>query len=100
MDNEQIIKLVIVLVVISFIYTTIKAVVVGVYEGLRNTRDILKGSSYEDIKERNRKKQDEAFEKDIKKMDSKLYRCTHPLEYLNCMLMKKLRERANDGKRI
>ena len=93
METEQIIKLVILFVIISLVYTTIKAVVTGIKEGVQNTRDILSGTTYEQIQQRNKQKQDDAFKKDLEKMDSKLYRFTHPLEYLNCIILKKIKGR-------
>ena len=93
METEQIIKLVILFVIISLVYTTIKAVVTGIKEGVQNTKDILSGTTYEQIQQRNKQKQDDAFKKDLEKMDSKLYRFTHPLEYLNCIIIKKVKGR-------
>ena len=92
-ETDVIIKLVILLASVSIIYTTIKAVIIGVKEGVQNTKDILGGASYEQIKQRNKQKQDYAFKKDLEKMDSKVYRLTHPLEYLNCIILKKIKGR-------
>ncbi len=92
-ETDLIIKALILLVIISIIYTTIKAVLIGARDGLQNAKDIYRGTSYEQIKERNRKRQDEPFKKDLEKMNSKLYRFTHPLEYVNCLLMKKIKEK-------
>ncbi|WP_026658256.1 hypothetical protein [Butyrivibrio sp. AC2005] len=94
METDLLIKLFILLAILSLIYTTIKAVVTGISEGVRNTKDILKGASYEQIRQRNKQKQDDAFKKDLERMDSKLYRFTHPLEYLNCIILKKIKGRA------
>ncbi len=91
--TDVIIKLVILLAILSIIYTTIKAVVIGIKEGVQNTKDILGGASYEQIKQRNKQKQDGAFKKDLEKMNSKVYRFTHPLEYLNCIILKKIKGR-------
>ena len=92
-ETDVIIKLVILLASVSIIYTTIKAVIIGVKEGVQNTKDILGGASYEQIKQKNKQKQDYAFRKDLEKMDSKVYRLTHPLEYLNCIILKKIKGR-------
>lgn len=92
-ETDVIIKLVILLAILSIIYTTIKAVAIGVKDGIQNTKDILGGASYEQIKQRNKQKQDDAFKKDLEKMDSKVYRFTHPLEYLNCIILKKVKGR-------
>lgn len=92
-ETDLIIKLVILLAILSIIYTTIKAVAIGVKDGIQNTKDILGGASYEQIKQRNKQKQDDAFKKDLEKMDSKVYRFTHPLEYLNCIILKKVKGR-------
>ena len=92
-ETDVIIKLVILLAILSIIYTTIKAVVIGVKDGIQNTKDILGGASYEQIKQRNKQKQDDAFKKELEKMDSKVYRFTHPLEYLNCFIIKKIKGR-------
>lgn len=92
-ETDVIIKLVILLASVSIIYTTIKAVIIGVKEGVQNTKDILGGASYEQIKKRNKQKQDCVFKKDLEKMDSKVYRLTHPLEYLNCIIFKKIKGR-------
>ena len=92
-ETDVIIKLVILLASVSIIYTTIKAVIIGVKEGVQNTKDILGGASYEQIKQKNKQKQDYAFKKDLEKMDSKVYRLTHPLEYLNCIILKKIKGR-------
>lgn len=92
-ETDVIIKLVILLAILSIIYTTIKAVAIGVKDGIQNTKDILGGASYEQIKQRNKQKQDDAFMKDLEKMDSKVYRFTHPLEYLNCIILKKVKGR-------
>ena len=94
METDLIIKLVILLAIISIIYTTIKAVIKGIMEGVQNTKDILRGTSYEQIRQKNRKKQEDAFKKDLEKMDSKFYRFTHPLEYLNCIVLKRIKERV------
>ncbi len=99
-ETDMIIKLVILMAILSIIYTTIKAVVIGIKEGIQNTKDILGGATYEQIKQRNKQKQDDAFRKDLEKMDSKAYRLTHPLEYLNCIILKKVKGRLEDGKRI
>ncbi len=93
METEQIIKLVILFVIISLGYTTIKAVVTGIKEGVQNAKDILSGTTYEQIHQRNKQKQDDAFKKDLEKMNSKLYRFTHPLEYFNCIILKKIKGR-------
>ncbi|MBO5622055.1 MAG: hypothetical protein J5959_10555, partial [Butyrivibrio sp.] len=77
-ETDVIIKLVILLAILSIIYTTIKAVAIGVKDGIQNTKDILGGASYEQIKQRNKQKQDDAFKKDLEKMDSKVYCFTHP----------------------
>ena len=92
-ETDVIIKLVILLAILSIIYTTIKAVAIGVKDGIQNTKDILGGASYEQIKQRNKQKQDDAFKKDLEKMDSKVYCFTHPLEYLNCIILKKVKGR-------
>lgn len=92
-ETDVIIKLVILLAILSIIYTTIKAVVIGVKDGIQNTKDILGGASYEQIKQRNKQKQDDAFKKDLEKMDSKVYRFTHPLEYLNCIILRTIKGR-------
>lgn len=92
-ETDVVIKLVILLASVSIIYTTIKAVIIGVKEGVQNTKDILGGASYEQIKQRNKQKQDYVFKKDLEKMDSKVYRLTHPLEYLNCIILKKIKGR-------
>lgn len=93
-ETEVVIKLALALFIFSFAYTTIKAVVTGVKEGVQNTKDILNGTSFEEIKERDKKKKQAEIEKDLRKMDSKLYRVTHPLEYFNCMIIKKIKERV------
>lgn len=92
-ETDLIIKLVILLAILSIIYTTIKAVAIGVKDGIQNTKDILGGASYEQIKQRNKQKQDDAFKKDLEKMDSKVYRFTHPLEYLNCIILRTIKGR-------
>ena len=92
-ETDVIIKLVILLVILSIIYTTIKAVVIGVKDGIQNTKDIFGGASYEQIKQRNKQKQDDAFKKDLEKMESKVYRFTHPLEYLNCIILRTIKGR-------
>ena len=92
-ETDVIIKLVILLAILSIIYTTIKAVAIGVKDGIQNTKDILGGASYEQIKQRNKQKQDDAFKKDLEKMDSKVYRFTHPLEYLNCIILRTIKGR-------
>ena len=92
-ESDMIIKLIILVAILSLIYTTIKAVVTGVKEGVQNTKDILGGASYEQIRQRNKQKQDDAFKKELEKMDSKVYRFTHPLEYLNCVILKKIKGR-------
>ena len=63
-ESDMIIKLIILVAILSLVYTTIKAVVTGVKEGVQNTKDILGGASYEQIRQRNKQKQDDAF-KDI-----------------------------------
>ena len=92
-ESDMIIQLIILVAILSLIYTTIKAVVTGVKEGVQNTKDILRGTSYEQIRQKNRQKQEDAFKKNLEKMDSKLYRFTHPLEYLNCIILKKIKGR-------
>lgn len=92
-ESDMIIKLIILVAILSLVYTTIKAVVTGVKEGVQNTKDILGGASYEQIRQRNKQKQDDAFKKELEKMDSKVYRITHPLEYLNCIIIKKVKGR-------
>ena len=92
-ESDMIIKLIILVAILSLIYTTIKAVVTGVKEGVQNTKDILGGASYEQIRQRNKQKQDNEFKKELEKMDSKVYRITHPLEYLNCIIIKKVKGR-------
>ncbi len=93
-ETEVVIKIAIAFFIFSFAYTTIKAVVTGVKEGIQNTRDILTGTSYEEIKERDKKKKQAEMEKHHRKMHSKLYRVTHPRECFNCMIIKKIKERA------
>ena len=92
-ESDMIIKLILLVAILSLIYTTIKAVATGVKEGVQNTKDILGGVSYEQIRQRNKQKQDDAFKKELEKMDSKVYRFTHPLEYLNCVILKKIKGR-------
>ena len=92
-ETDLIIKLVILLAILSIIYTTIKAVAIGVKDGIQNTKDILGGVSYEQIRQRNKQKQEDAFKKELEKMDSKVYRFIHPLEYLNCVILKKIKGR-------
>ena len=92
-ESDMIIKLIILVAILSLVYTTIKAVVTGVKEGVQNTKDILGGASYEQIRQRNKQKQDNEFKKELEKMDSKVYRITHPLEYLNCIIIKKVKGR-------
>ena len=92
-ESDMIIKLIILVAILSLIYTTIKAVATGVKEGVQNTKDILGGASYEQIRQRNKQKQDNEFKKELEKMDSKVYRFTHPLEYLNCIIIKKVKGR-------
>ena len=92
-ESDMIIKLIILVAILSLVYTTIKAVVTGVKEGVKNTKDILGGASYEQIRQRNKQKQDNEFKKELEKMDSKVYRITHPLEYLNCIIIKKVKGR-------
>ena len=92
-ESDMIIKLIILVAILSLVYTTIKAVVTGVKEGVQNTKDILGGASYEQIRQRNKQKQDNEFKKELEKMDSKVYRITHPLEYLNCIIIKKIKGR-------
>ena len=92
-ESDMIIKLIILVAILSLIYTTIKAVATGVKEGVQNTKDILGGASYEQIRQRNKQKQDNEFKKELEKMDSKVYRITHPLEYLNCIIIKKVKGR-------
>ena len=92
-ESDMIIKLIILVAILSLIYTTIKAVATGVKEGVQNTKDILGGASYEQIRQRNKQKQDNEFKKELEKMDSKVYRITHPLEYLNCVILKKIKGR-------
>lgn len=92
-ESDMVIKLIILVAILSLVYTTIKAVVTGVKEGVQNTKDILGGASYEQIRQRNKQKQDNEFKKELEKMDSKVYRITHPLEYLNCIIIKKVKGR-------
>ena len=92
-ESDMVIKLIILVAILSLVYTTIKAVVTGVKEGVQNTKDILGGASYEQIRQRNKQKQDNEFKKELEKMDSKVYRITHPLEYLNCIIIKKIKGR-------
>ena len=92
-ESDMIIKLIILVAILSLVYTTSKAVVTGVKEGVQNTKDILGGASYEQIRQRNKQKQDNEFKKELEKMDSKVYRITHPLEYLNCIIIKKVKGR-------
>ncbi len=99
--NALIVKALIVIIIISFISTTIASIIKGVCEGIRNGIDLFHGISYEEIREKERKKQLEEEQKTLKKMDSKLYRITHPIEYFNIVMFKKLREKIKDyGKRI
>ena len=92
-ESDMIIKLIILVAILSLVYTTIKAVVTGIKEGVQNTKDILGGASYEQIRQRNKQKQDDAFKKELEKMDSIVYRFTHPLECLNCFIIKKIKGR-------
>ena len=92
-ESDMIIKLIILVAILSLVYTTIKAVVTGIKEGVQNTKDILGGVSYEQIRQRNKQKQEDAFKKELEKMDSKVYCFTHPLEYLNCIILKKIKGR-------
>ena len=94
MTTEQMIKLAVCLLIMSIIFTTVKAVLIGIKEGAQNAKALMNGASYEQIQAKNKKKQDDEFERDLKKMDSKLYRYTHPVEYIGCLLMKKLREKV------
>ena len=44
-ESDMIIKLIILVAILSLVYTTIKAVVTGIKEGVQNTKDILGGVS-------------------------------------------------------
>ena len=68
-ESDMIIKLIVLVAILSLIYTTIKAVATGVKEGVQNTKDILRGTSYEQIRQKNRQKQEDAFKKNLEKMD-------------------------------
>ncbi len=94
-NETLVLRTVIVLVLFSLIYTTIKSVVKGIKEGIDNGRDIFNGVPIEKIREKERLRALEKEEEELSKMNSKFYRITHPLEYLNCILIRKIRERAN-----
>ena len=93
-SETLIVNAVIYLAGISLIFTTIKGVANGVRDGIRNGKDILNGASVEDIRKREKRTMALKEEEQTKKMASKAYRLIHPLEYLNFMAMRKLRERV------
>ncbi len=92
-STEVLIKILIFFVLTSFILTTIKAVINGIKEGYMNACEIYRGSSYDQVRNRYLKKKDKDEEQKLKKMDSRFYRFMHPLEWINFILLKKVKER-------
>ena len=80
-------------ILIIFIIVTIFAIVKGGLEARRQISDIRSGKSAAQVKKEYEERQKQKQEKEERKFDSKLYRWTHPVEYLELLAEKKIKER-------
>ncbi len=85
----------ILLILLSLVLTTIKAVIRGFMEGVGNWKAILNGASYEDIKEKDRKKIEKKKKEEEEKMKAISYRVFHPLEFINSVIITKIKEKIS-----
>lgn len=88
-SSEEIINL----LLLVFIVVTVYAVIKGVRESMDSFKDLKNGKSIEDVKADMKEKARQKEEAEQKKFESKIYRITHPLDYGNYILFKKIDEK-------
>lgn len=84
---------------IILIIATIKGVYTGLKEGVTKSKALLNGTSLEELKRQDAEIQQNKNRKEQEKMQSKIYRITHPIEYLNALLFEKI-ERLIERRRL
>lgn len=92
METVNVEKLIIAIFVIMIAVSLFKAIYKGVKEGIQTAFDIKNGATAEDIARKNKEELDRRKEEEKQKLNSRLYKITHPLQYFNDVLFSKIED--------
>ena len=93
------IKILLIAFLAVLIITTVKAIISGILNGVAQAKQILSGTSFEEIQRKDKEKMEQIKLKERIKYESTLYKLTHPLGYINMILDDKIDNLSKKGNR-
>lgn len=87
------------LIIAAFILATIVGIVKGIVTTIKQTRLIMSGVPLETIRENERKAKEEKKQSQRIKYESKIYKITHPIGYVNMLVDEKIENMLKKGQR-
>ena len=100
-NTEMISKLIIAVLLLAFMMTTSKAIAKGIAGGIKMSKEVISGTSIEEIRNRERDEYERRKEEEKAILKSKIYKVLHPLDYINSILgtslLKLLKKEGSDN---